>query len=74
MSHFLYFAHDLLQDCVSKRVAFAFLTFWSKRIKKKSVLFYKDFTSSFQHHHFPYSGHPILLGSLGVLILRHHFT
>lgn len=35
MSHFLYFAHDLLQDCVSKRAGFAFVTFLSKRKKEK---------------------------------------
>lgn len=35
MSHFLYFAHDLLQDCVGKRAGFAFATFLSKRKKEK---------------------------------------
>lgn len=49
MSHFFYFAHNLLQDCVSKRAAFAFLNFLNKRKKKNNMFFLqtKDFISSF---------------------------
>lgn len=73
MSHFLYIAHSL-QDCISKRAAFAFLTFQSKR--KKSVLFSKQKISflACHHDHFPYSWQLLLLDSLGIVILRHHFT
>lgn len=76
MSHFLYFAHNLLWDCVSKRAAFAFLTFLSKKQKEKeSTLLYKQNIAApaFLYHYFPYPWQPILLDSLGILILRHRF-